>query len=192
MKEPPGEDRILRNGMRKALILLLAACALFLCAAGSAESMHGEIPNEAFDMEVTVGYNGAVTYGKVIPVRVRIRNYGDDFEGVLGINAYVSNREYDRYEKTIALPAGAEREYEIDGDMPISDFLELTGIREEDFEFESETVGGWTIEYHGSFPQVGTSFHYRNFQVTVLAMDEHRVERVLVTLDPEHPEEKEK
>ena len=114
MKEPPGEDRILRNGMRKALILLLAACALFLCAAGSAESMHGEITNEAFDMEVTVGYNGAVTYGKVIPVRVRIRNYGDDFEGVLGINAYVSNREYDRYEKTIALPAGAEREYEID------------------------------------------------------------------------------
>lgn len=85
-----------------------------------------------------------------------------------------------------------EREYEIDGDMPISDFLELTGIREEDFEFESETVGGWTIEYHGSFPQVGTSFHYRNFQVTVLVMDEHRVERVLVTLDPEHPEEKEK
>ena len=78
-----------------------------------------------------------------------------------------------------------EREYEIDGDMPISDFLDRMGIREEDFEYESETVGGWTIEYHGSFPKVGTSFHYDHFQVTVLAMDEHRVERVLITLDDE-------
>ena len=68
--------------------------------------------------------------------------------------------------------------------MPISDFLDLVGISEDDFEYESETVGGWTIEYHGSFPEVGTSFHFDHFQVTILAMDEHRVERVLVTLDP--------
>ncbi len=77
-----------------------------------------------------------------------------------------------------------EREYEVDGDMPISDFLDLLDIREEDFECESETVGGWTIEMHGTFPQVGTSFHFRNFQVTVLVMDDHRVGRVLITLDP--------
>ena len=77
-----------------------------------------------------------------------------------------------------------EREYEIDGDMPISDFLEIVGIREEDFDFESETVGGWTIEKHGTFPEVGTSFHFRNFQLTVLAMEDHRVLKVLVTLDP--------
>ncbi len=82
-----------------------------------------------------------------------------------------------------------EREYEIDGDMPISDFLDLVEIREENFEFESETVGGWTIEYHGTFPDVGTTFHYDHFQVTVLAMDSHRVERVLIVLDP--PEETE-
>ncbi len=84
-----------------------------------------------------------------------------------------------------------EREYEIDGDMPISDFLDLVGIREENFDFESETVGGWTIEYTGTFPDVGTSFHYDHFQVTVLVMDSHRVERVLITLDqPEETKEK--
>ena len=77
-----------------------------------------------------------------------------------------------------------EREYEIDGDMPISDFLELVGIREDAFDCESETVGGWTIETKGNFPEVGYSFHYANFQLTVLAMEDHRVSRVLVVLDP--------
>ena len=81
-----------------------------------------------------------------------------------------------------------EREYEIDGDMPISDFLDIVGIREDDFKCESETVGGWTIETYGTFPEVGTSLHYMNFQLTVLAMEDHRVVKVLVTLDP--PEEK--
>ena len=103
----------MRRGMKKVLFLLLAVCALFLCAAGTAESMHEEIGNDAFDVNVTVGYNGTMTYGKVMPVKVLIRNFGDDFEGILGMNAYVSNKEYDRYERAIALPAGAEREYEL-------------------------------------------------------------------------------
>ena len=77
----------------------------------------------------------------------------------------------------------SESEYEIDGDMPISDFLDLMDIREEDFDFESETVGGWTIESFGRFPEAGESFRYADFTVTVLAMNELRVERVLVKID---------
>jgi CBS domain containing-hemolysin-like protein len=83
-----------------------------------------------------------------------------------------------------------ENVYEIDGDMPIDDFLELMGVREDDFEGESETVGGWTIESFGGFPKAGDSFRYENFTVTVLAMDDHRVEGVLVKVDP--PAETEK
>ena len=77
----------------------------------------------------------------------------------------------------------SESEYEIDGDMPISDFLDLMNIREENFDFESETVGGWTIESFGRFPKAGESFRYADFTVTVLAMNELRVERVLVKID---------
>lgn len=77
----------------------------------------------------------------------------------------------------------SESEYEIDGDMPISDFLDLMDIREENFDFESETVGGWTIESFGRFPEAGESFRYADFTVTVLAMNELRVERVLVKID---------
>ena len=70
--------------------------------------------------------------------------------------------------------------YELDGDMVISDFLELLGMNEEDFEAESETVGGWTIERFGRFPRANDSFDYENLSVTVIEMDGRRVQKVLI------------
>ena len=80
-------------------------------------------------------------------------------------------------EEIVERPDG---QYELDGDMVISDFLELVGIKEKDFEADSETVGGWTIEMFGAFPKVGDSFRYEDMSVTVLEMDGLRVEKVLV------------
>ena len=74
----------------------------------------------------------------------------------------------------------SENEFELDGDLVISDFLELVGIHEDSFEAESETVGGWTVERFGEFPKAGDSFSYENLQVTVLSMDGRRVEKILV------------
>ena len=82
----------------------------------------------------------------------------------------------------------AENEYELDGDMVLTDFLELLGIDEDSFEAESETVGGWTVESFGDFPREGDSFRYKNWEITVLAMDGRRVEKILVKACP--PEEK--
>ena len=73
--------------------------------------------------------------------------------------------------------------YELDGDMVISDFLELLGINENDFEAESETVGGWTIEMFGRFPRANDSFDYENLSVTVMEMDGRRVEKILVKIN---------
>ena len=78
-------------------------------------------------------------------------------------------------------------EYELDGDMILDDFRELAGLSEEELEAESSTVGGWTVEMFGAFPQVGDSFEHEKLRITVLAMDGRRVERVLLKL----PEEKE-
>ena len=70
----------MRNWLRTACILLLAGCLLFTAAAGTAESMHREVKNPELDMELTVGYDGMITYGKAVPMRVTIRNFGgDDF-----------------------------------------------------------------------------------------------------------------
>ena len=87
-------------------------------------------------------------------------------------------------EEIVERPDG---QYELDSDMVISDFLELVGIKEKDFDAESETVGGWTIEMFGAFPKPGDSFRYGNMSVTVLEMDGLRVEKVLVKILP--PEE---
>ena len=82
----------------------------------------------------------------------------------------------------------SETEYELDGDMVLTDLLELLGIDEDSVEAESETVGGWTVESFGDFPKVGDSFPFRDWTVTVLAMDGRRVEKVLVKADAQ-PEE---
>ena len=76
-------------------------------------------------------------------------------------------------------------EFELDGDMVISDFLELIGIREENFDADSSTVGGWTMEMFGGYPKENDSFEYENFTVTVLKMDGRRVDKLLITLTPE-------
>jgi len=85
----------------------------------------------------------------------------------------------------------AEGEYELDGSMVITDFIELLELNEEAFEAESGTVGGWTLEMFGRFPKAGDSFRYENMTVTVLSMvDGRRVDRIHVKVDD--PEEKDK
>lgn len=72
--------------------------------------------------------------------------------------------------------------YEIDGDMSMSDFLELIDRSEDSFETESTTVGGWTIEKFGRFPRCWDSFKFENLTVTVLEVEGQRVEKVLVSI----------
>ena len=72
-------------------------------------------------------------------------------------------------------------EYELDGAMMLFEMEELLGLPEDSIEAESSTVGGWTIECFGGFPQVGDSFERDGLKVTVLEMsDGRRVEKVLV------------
>ena len=80
-------------------------------------------------------------------------------------------------------------ELELDGTMLIDDFMELMGYKESEFEVESDTVGGWTLESFGGFPREGESFVYENLRVTVLSMDGRRVEKVLVKTEKEEETE---
>ena len=74
-----------------------------------------------------------------------------------------------------------EGEYELDGAMMLFEMEELLGLPAESIEAESNTVGGWTIECFGGFPQVGDSFEKDGLKVTVLEMsDGRRVDKVLV------------
>lgn len=75
----------------------------------------------------------------------------------------------------------ANGEYELDGDMSIGDMLDLLDLREDDYDFESETVGGFTLEVYGGFPKENESFDFDKYRVEVLSMDGLRVERVLIS-----------
>jgi len=89
-------------------------------------------------------------------------------------------------EEVIERPDGL---YELDGDMAISDFIDLMDYSEDAFETESSTVGGWTLEIFGSYPEEGDSFVHENLTLTVLKMDGMRVERVLIKREEEEEED---
>ena len=81
--------------------------------------------------------------------------------------------------------------YELDGDMTMSDFLDLIDRSEDSFETDSATVGGWTIEKFGRFPHCWDSFKYDNLTITVLEVVGQRVEKVLLSIDRKDKEKKE-
>ena len=86
--------------------------------------------------------------------------------------------ETDTVEKDIEIRG--EGKYELDGDTPISEFIELMGWKEDDFDFDSETVGGWCIEYNNGFPTVNSQFEYEDIRVKILEVSKRRVRRVQV------------
>ena len=74
----------------------------------------------------------------------------------------------------------ADGVYEIDGDTVTGDLVELMGWDEDEFDFISDTVGGWCIEMLDGFPEQGDSFEYMGSEVCVLEVDERRVTRVQI------------
>lgn len=120
----------------------------------------------------------------------------DEYSGTLGVVSMEDVLEQivgEIYDETDVvepeLVKHNDTEFEVDGGMPVDDLLELAGISESDFEADSNTVGGWTIESIGSFPNEGDSFTYRNMTIKVLKMDGMRVEKVMVKIDPKVEEE---
>ena len=119
----------------------------------------------------------------------------DEYSGTLGVVSMEDVLEQivgEIYDETDVvepeLVKHNDTEFEVDGGMPVSDLLELAGINEDDFDADSNTVGGWTIESIGSFPNEGDSFTYRNMTIKVLKMDGMRVEKVMVKIDPKAEE----
>lgn len=82
----------------------------------------------------------------------------------------------------------SEGSWELDGDLPIEEFMELTDLEENTFDFESETVGGWVMEMLEGFAAPGDTVTYKDLSVTVLETDDKRVEKVRVIRTTEETE----
>ena len=83
----------------------------------------------------------------------------------------------------------SENKYEIDGDASVSELLELLDLDELEFDYESETVGGWCIEMVDDFPNAGDSFEFMGYTVKILEADERRVNRIEITKNTEEKTE---
>ena len=86
--------------------------------------------------------------------------------------------------------ATGENTYEVIGDMNIDDcFEEIEFVKPESFTCEYSTIGGWAIEMLEADPHVGDSFRYENLFVIVANMDEERVTKLTVLVEPKKDEE---
>ncbi|MDH3901455.1 MAG: hemolysin family protein [Gammaproteobacteria bacterium] len=68
--------------------------------------------------------------------------------------------------------------YEVDGDMKLTDFNNLSNFGIEDPRMT--TIGGVAFRHLDRLPRVGDSINMEDIVITVLEMDEHRIARVRV------------
>ena len=85
-----------------------------------------------------------------------------------------------------------ENTYEVIGDMNLDDFFEeIDFVKPEDFSCEYSTMGGWAIEMLEADPHVGDSFKFENIFVIVAQMEEERVTKLTVLVEPKPDDEEE-
>ena len=78
--------------------------------------------------------------------------------------------------------------FEIDGDISIDDLCDLINISEDEFDTESDTAGGWALEHFEEYPENGSTFEDYGYKVTILQIDERRVEKLRLEKLPEDEE----
>lgn len=84
----------------------------------------------------------------------------------------------------------SDAEYFVSGGASIEEISEILEIELED-DIDVVTVSGWVMENLGKIPTENDSFEYGRFIVSVIAMDEKRVEKIRIVAKIEEESEKE-
>ena len=61
-------------------------------------------------VDADIGYEGAITFVRTLPVNVRITNSGADASGCIAVDVNRSQSDYDRYEWPLSIAAGSTLE----------------------------------------------------------------------------------
>lgn len=81
--------------------LAALACLTMFCAP------LGCLATSGLSLEASMGYEGAITYVRRLPVTVRVHNDGPDVEGRVVVDVNRNETEFDRYEMPLSVASGA-------------------------------------------------------------------------------------
>lgn len=82
----------------------------------------------------------------------------------------------------------SEDEFVVWGNAGIDKLYEVLDIEATEEETEAVIVNGWVMNQLGKVPEKGDTFAYKGYQITVIEMDEKRVEKIHVIKKPKENE----
>ena len=120
--------------------------------------------------------------------QVHIAIVADEYGGMLGIATMEDLLEelvgeiWDEDEE-IEQPCRkiGDSSYEISGDMPLEDMLELFDIPEKDVESASKSVGGWVFENMGIIPENNQTAEINGLKITVVDVSDNRINKLIIS-----------
>ena len=122
----------------------------------------------------------------------------DDYGGIIGIVTMEDLLEqivgeiWDEDEEVEKMSLKiSDNKYEVSGDMPISDMLELFDKPTKYIETESNSVGGWALEQLANIPEPGEQFTYKELEITIREVLDQRILSMIIVYTPSETEEDE-
>lgn len=111
----------------------------------------------------------------------------DDYGGTMGIVTTEDILEelvgeiWDEDEEIVSeFTRLSQGRYEVAGEYSIRALLDDLDLDSDDIDTDSNTVGGWAMEMFGRIPDVGDTFTFENYCVTVLETDEQRIVKLRI------------
>ncbi len=133
----------------------------------------------------------SVLLGELQREKLHMAVVTDQYGGTLGIVTIEDLLEelvgdiWDEHEEiTYAVIPLGEHTYEVDGDLNVYDMLDKLGFDSSRFDFESGSVSGWVLERLEHIPAQGEQFSFENLDVTVTQVDEQRINKITVHVNP--------
>lgn len=109
----------------------------------------------------------------------------DEYSGTIGIITLEDILEelvgeiWDEYDEVNQeIEKKSDTEYIISGNANVEDVFDVLGIEYAEDEIQSYVINGWIMNQLERIPQQNDSFEFKNFNITVLDMDEKRINKV--------------